>query len=190
VQRPFVLETQSGHLPTRNVGIRAPPTIRDAPPKKKRETAVRLASLSFFFVFSRFFRLDDSSLLRPEPRTFIALQTVGEESRHFRRRLLSQLGNLYAHVVTGLSVRDATSGYRCYRRTLLERLNLDRISSNGYAFQIEVAFRVWKLGLRIREIPILFVDRVAGQSKLDRWIVWEALWGLWRLRLISLAHRL
>lgn len=107
-----------------------------------------------------------------------------------RRRLLSQLGNLYAHIVTGMSVRDATSGYRCYRRSLLQRLNLDRISSNGYAFQIEVAFRVWKLGLRIREIPILFVDRVAGQSKLDRRIVWEALWGLWRLRLLSLAHRL
>lgn len=107
-----------------------------------------------------------------------------------RRRLLSRLGNLYAHIVTGLSVRDATSGYRCYRRTLLERLNLDRISSNGYAFQIEVAFRVWKLDLRIREIPILFVDRLAGQSKLDHRIVWEALWGLWRLRLLSLAHRL
>lgn len=107
-----------------------------------------------------------------------------------RRRLLSQLGNLYAHMVTGMCVRDATSGYRCYRRTLLQRLNLDRISSNGYAFQIEVAFRVWKLDLRIREIPILFVDRVAGQSKLDRRIVWEALWGLWRLRLLSLAHRL
>lgn len=107
-----------------------------------------------------------------------------------RRRLLSRLGNLYAYIVTGMSVRDATSGYRCYRRSLLQRLNLDRISSNGYAFQIEVAFRVWKLGLRIREIPILFVDRVAGQSKLDRRIVWEALWGLWRLRLLSLAHRL
>jgi dolichol-phosphate mannosyltransferase len=87
-------------------------------------------------------------------------------------------------------VRDATSGYRCFRRSLLQRLNLDRISSNGYAFQIEVAFRVWKLGLRIREIPILFVDRVAGQSKLDRRIVWEAVWRLWRLRLLSLAHRL
>lgn len=107
-----------------------------------------------------------------------------------RRRLLSRLGNLYAHIVTGLSVRDATSGYRCYRRTLLQRLNLDRISSNGYAFQIEVAFRIWKLGLRICEIPILFVDRTAGRSKLDRRIVWEALWGLWRLRLLSLAHRL
>ncbi len=107
-----------------------------------------------------------------------------------RRRLLSQLGNFYAHIVTGMSVRDATSGYRCFRRSLLQRLDLDRISSNGYAFQIEVAFRVWKLGMRIREIPILFVDRVAGVSKLDRRIIWEALWGLWRLRLLSLAHRL
>ena len=62
--------------------------------------------------------------------------------------------------------------------------------ANGYAFQIEVAFRVWKLGLRIREIPIVFADRVAGQSKLDRRIIWEALWGLWRLRLLSLLGRL
>jgi dolichol-phosphate mannosyltransferase len=108
----------------------------------------------------------------------------------FRRRLLSEIGNLYARIVTGMPVQDATSGYRCFQRAVLERLDLDRISSNGYAFQIEVAFRVWKLGLRIREIPILFVDRVAGQSKLDRRIIWEALWGLWRLRLLSLAHRL
>ncbi len=107
-----------------------------------------------------------------------------------RRRLLSQTGNLYTHIVTGIPVRDATSGYRCFRCALLGRLDLGRISSNGYGFQIEVAYRVWKLGFRIREIPILFVDRVAGQSKLDRRIVWEALWGLWRLRLLSLAHRL
>jgi len=108
----------------------------------------------------------------------------------FPRRLLSQLGNFYARIVTGMFVRDATSGYRCFRRALLQRLDLDRISSNGYAFQIEVAFRVWTLGLRIREIPILFVDRAAGESKLDRRIIWEALWGLWRLRLLSVAHRL
>lgn len=107
-----------------------------------------------------------------------------------RRRLLSQLGNLYTHILTGMSVKDATSGYRCLARSLLERLDLNRIASNGYAFQIEVAFRVWKLGLRIREIPIVFADRVAGQSKLDRHIIWEALWGLWRLRLLSLLGRL
>jgi len=107
-----------------------------------------------------------------------------------RRRLLSQCGNLYAHLITGMSVRDATSGYRCLRRALLERLDLDRIASNGYAFQIEIAFRVWKLGMRIREIPIVFVDREAGQSKLDRRIVCEALWGLWRLRLLALMGRL
>lgn len=107
-----------------------------------------------------------------------------------RRRLLSQLGNLYAHLVTGMSVKDATSGYRCFRRVLLEQLDFDRIASNGYAFQVEIAFRVWKLGLRIREIPIVFADRVAGQSKLDRHIIWEALWGIWRLRLLSLVGRL
>ncbi len=107
-----------------------------------------------------------------------------------RRRLLSQWGNLYAHLVTGMSVKDATSGYRCFRRVLLEQLDLDRIASNGYAFQIEIAFRVWKLGLRIREIPIVFADRMAGQSKMDRHIIWEALWGLWRLRLLALIGRL
>jgi dolichol-phosphate mannosyltransferase len=107
-----------------------------------------------------------------------------------RRRLLSQLGNLYAHIVTGMSVKDATSGYRCFRRELLEQLDFDRIASDGYAFQIEVAFRVWKLGLYICEIPIVFADRVAGQSKLDRHIIWEAFWGLWRLRLLSLRGRL
>ncbi len=107
-----------------------------------------------------------------------------------RRRLLSQCGNLYAHLITGMSVRDATSGYRCFRRTLLERLDFDRIASNGYVFQIEIAYRVWKLGMRIREIPIVFADRRAGRSKLDRHIVYEALWGLWRLRLLALMGRL
>ena len=107
-----------------------------------------------------------------------------------RRRWLSRVANLYNRMVTGVPVSDATSGFRCFRREVLEQIELGRIRSKGYGFQLEMAFRVWRSGFRIQEIPITFTDRAAGRSKLDGSIVWEALWVLWKLRLLNLIGRL
>lgn len=98
------------------------------------------------------------------------------------RLILSYFANVYARAVTGLPVWDATGGFKCFRRRVLEAIDLDRIKSNGYAFQIEMSFRAWRKGFRIIEIPIVFVDRTEGQSKMSKHIVREAIWMVWRLR--------
>jgi dolichol-phosphate mannosyltransferase len=103
-----------------------------------------------------------------------------------QRLLLSWCANLYTRVITGMPVHDATGGFKCFRRRALQGIRLDRVRSDGYAFQIEVSFKVWKRGFRIREIPIMFVDRRAGVSKMNRRIIWEAAWLVWRLRLLDL----
>jgi dolichol-phosphate mannosyltransferase len=106
-------------------------------------------------------------------------------------RLLLSLGaNQYARLITGLPVEDSTGGFKCFRRKVLESLELDRVKSNGYAFQIEMSFRAWKKGFRIVEIPIVFTDRVEGQSKMSRKIVREAIWMVWWLRLRSMVNKL
>jgi dolichol-phosphate mannosyltransferase len=106
-------------------------------------------------------------------------------------RLLLSLGaNWYARVVTGLPLTDATGGFKCFRREVLERINLDQVRSNGYAFQIEMSFRAWRKGFRLKEIPIVFTDRVEGQSKMSRRIVREAVWMVWWLRLQALLGRI
>ena len=101
------------------------------------------------------------------------------------RRLVSQGGSLYARTILGLSVRDLTGGFKCFRREVLQALDLDEVSSNGYSFQIEITYRAWKKGFRIQETPIVFEDRRAGKSKMSRRIFWEAVWMVWRLRLDS-----
>lgn len=98
------------------------------------------------------------------------------------RKLISQGGNLYARLILGLPVRDATGGFRCYRRQVLETINLAAIRSNGYAFQIEMVYRALQAGFRVGEVPILFPDRRVGKSKMSRRIVLEALINVWRLR--------
>ncbi len=103
------------------------------------------------------------------------------------RLLLSIGANQYARVVTGLPLADSTGGFKCFRRQVLESIALDRVKSNGYSFQIEMSFLAWKKGFRIREIPIVFTDRVEGQSKMSRKIVREAIWMVWWLRLRSLT---
>jgi dolichol-phosphate mannosyltransferase len=103
------------------------------------------------------------------------------------RWLLSCAANLYTRLVTGLPVHDATAGFKCYRRAVLESFDLDAIRSNGYSFQIETNFLAWKAGFRIGEAPILFGQRQEGRSKMSRRIVWEALWMVWKLRLRSLG---
>ncbi len=106
------------------------------------------------------------------------------------RLLLSYYANVYTRIVTGLPLRDATGGFKCFRREVLEAIDLDAVRSNGYIFQIEVSMRVWKKGFRIIEIPIIFVDRIMGQSKMSKKIVREAIWKVWYLRLMSILGKL
>lgn len=106
------------------------------------------------------------------------------------RLLLSYFANIYARLVTGLKLYDATGGFKCFRRKVLEAIDLDSVRSNGYAFQIEMSFRTWRRGFRIREIPIVFVDRTDGASKMSGSIVREAVWMVWRLRLQALFGKL
>jgi dolichol-phosphate mannosyltransferase len=98
------------------------------------------------------------------------------------RLLLSYFANINARAVTGLPLFDATGGFKCFRREVLEAIDLEAVRSNGYAFQIEMSFRAWRRGFRIAEIPIVFVDRTEGESKMSKRIVREAVWMVWRLR--------
>ena len=108
----------------------------------------------------------------------------------FRRLILSYFANRYTRIVTGMPVNDATGGFKCYRRTVLESINLDEIRSNGYAFQIEMNYKVWKKGFRLCEIPIIFVDRDRGESKMSKDIVYEAAFMVWKLKLRSFFNLL
>ncbi len=106
------------------------------------------------------------------------------------RLLLSYYANVYTRIVTGLPLRDATGGFKCFRREVLESLDLDAVKSSGYSFQIEMSMRVWKKGFSIKEIPIIFVDRTAGVSKMSKKIMREAIWMVWMLRLKSIFGKL
>ena len=106
------------------------------------------------------------------------------------RLLLSYFANIYTRLVTGMTIRDTTSGYKCFRREVLENIELDEVRSDGYAFQIEMNFRCWRKGYRLREIPIIFVDRRSGTSKLSRGVINEAVWIVWWLRLQHLLRRI
>jgi len=106
------------------------------------------------------------------------------------RLFLSYAANIYARAITGLPVSDTTGGFKCFRRNVLESIDLNSVKSNGYAFQIEMSYRVWKRGFRIVEIPIIFVDRTEGVSKMSKKIVREAIWMVWRLRWWSLTGRI
>jgi dolichol-phosphate mannosyltransferase len=106
------------------------------------------------------------------------------------RLLISLFGTVYARVITGLPVSDATGGYNLFRREVLEEIDLDRIESNGYAFQIELKYRAWRKGFTFREIPIVFTERDQGESKMSGAIVREAIWKVWKLRLLALGRRL
>lgn len=106
------------------------------------------------------------------------------------RLFLSYSANVYAKVVTGNPLCDATGGFKCFRRKVLESIDLDSVRSNGYAFQIEMSFRAQRKGFVIKEIPIVFTDRTDGESKMSRAIIREAVWMVWRLRLMALLGRL
>ena len=106
------------------------------------------------------------------------------------RLLVSYFGCLYARMITRLPVRDATGGFNCFRRKVLESIDLNRIQSNGYAFQVELKFRAWRKGFRIVEVPIVFTERDTGESKMSKRIVAEAVWKVWKLRPMDLFGRL
>jgi dolichol-phosphate mannosyltransferase len=106
-----------------------------------------------------------------------------------RRLFLSYFANVYTHIVTGLPLRDSTGGFKCFHRKVLGKIELETIRSDGYSFQIEVNFRSWRKGFSLVEIPIVFVDRHSGTSKMSRRIVWEAMWLVWRLRIERILKR-
>ena len=98
-----------------------------------------------------------------------------------KRLMLSMGAGKYVRIITGMPISDPTGGYKCFRRKTLQALDLDAIRSNGYSFQIEMSHKIWRQGLRIAEVPIVFTDRFVGTSKMSRKIVWEALFMVWRL---------
>ncbi len=106
------------------------------------------------------------------------------------RLLLSYCANVYARWITGLRIWDLTGGFKCFRRRVLEAMDLARVRSNGYAFQIEMSVRAWRKGFTLKEIPIVFVDRTEGQSKMNKAIVREAVWMVPRLRLMTWFGRI
>lgn len=106
------------------------------------------------------------------------------------RLLLSFFASVYTRLITGLPVRDATGGFKCFRRKVLESIDLDKIKSNGYSFQIEMTFKAFAKGFKIKEIPIIFIDRVKGKSKMSKKIVREAVTMVWKLRLQHMFGKL
>ncbi len=106
-----------------------------------------------------------------------------------KRLILSYCANLYTRCITGMPIHDATAGFKCYRRKVLESLKLDAIKSNGYSFQIETNFKAWIRGFKICEIPIIFNDRRAGVSKMSKHIVYEAAFLVWKLKLQSIFDK-
>ena len=107
-----------------------------------------------------------------------------------RRLILSYAANVYTRIITGMPGKDATGGFKCFRRRVLEAIDLDRVHSNGYAFQIEMNFKAWCKGFNLCEHPIIFVDRTSGQSKMSRKIVYEAVFMVWKLKFRKIAGTL
>lgn len=107
-----------------------------------------------------------------------------------QRLLLSYFAAKYVRVITGMPVKDPTGGFKCIRRSVLEKINLDKIMSDGYSFQIEINYRIWLKKFKIKEIPIIFTDRRSGQSKMSKKIVHEAITMVWKLKLYALLKKL
>jgi dolichol-phosphate mannosyltransferase len=118
------------------------------------------------------------------------VQGGGTQNWGFVRRFISRGGSLYAQVLLQLGVRDLTGGFKCYRRKVLETIDLDDISSLGYAFQIETTYRALRAGFRVVEVPITFADREVGGSKMSKSIILEAIWKVPILRARALLRRL
>ncbi len=110
------------------------------------------------------------------------IQGVNVINWPMQRLLLSYFANYYTKIITGLPLKDSTGGYKCFKREVLESINLDEIKSNGYAFQIEMNYKAWLKGFKLKEVSIIFMDRVAGTSKMSKKIVKEAIFRVWKLR--------
>ncbi|MFH1676619.1 MAG: hypothetical protein ABIC40_06295, partial [bacterium] len=106
------------------------------------------------------------------------------------RLILSLAAAVYARIITGLKLWDSTTGYKCFRREVLENLPLDKVKSEGYSFQIDLNFRASRLGYRVGEVPIVFTDRSVGGSKMSKKIVFEAIWRVWQLRFSAFGEDL
>ncbi|MDZ7771353.1 MAG: polyprenol monophosphomannose synthase [Balneolaceae bacterium] len=106
------------------------------------------------------------------------------------RLILSFTANLYARFITGLPIHDTTAGFKCIHRRVLEKISVGNIRSNGYAFQIELHFRAWQAGFRLKEVSIIFREREEGVSKMSKAIVWEAIWRVWTLKVQSIVGTL
>jgi dolichol-phosphate mannosyltransferase len=107
-----------------------------------------------------------------------------------RRLILSYSANVYTRIITGMPLKDATGGFKCFRRRVLEAIDLDRVHSNGYAFQIEMNFKAYSKGFKLCELPIIFADRTSGQSKMSKKIVYEAVFMVWKLKFKKITGRL
>ena len=107
-----------------------------------------------------------------------------------RRLLLSYAANVYTRVITGMPVKDATGGFKCFRREVLAAIDLEKVKSNGYAFQIEMNFKAFRKGFRLIEHPIIFADRTSGVSKMNRKIVYEAVFRVWKLKIRQVIGKL
>ncbi|MDR8393079.1 polyprenol monophosphomannose synthase [Aliifodinibius sp. S!AR15-10] len=106
------------------------------------------------------------------------------------RLILSYSANLYARWITGLPIFDTTAGFKCIHRRVLEEISVDQMRSNGYAFQIEIHFRAWRAGFKLKEVSIIFREREEGVSKMSKGIVWEAIWRVWTLKIQSIIGKL
>ncbi len=106
------------------------------------------------------------------------------------RLILSYFASFYVKVITGMKIDDPTGGFKCFRRKVLEEIDLDSIISDGYSFQVEMNYRAYNKNFRVKEIPIIFYERRDGKSKMSKHIVWEAIWMVWRLRIMALLGRL
>jgi dolichol-phosphate mannosyltransferase len=151
---------------------------------------------AFIFEMDADFSHDPADL----PRLYDACKTGGADlaigSRYVKggglvnwpwdRKALSKGGSLYTRLITWMPVKDPTAGFMCYKKDVLDTINLDKIFFVGYAFQIEMKFAAWKLGFRLKEVPIIFKDRTQGVSKMNKGIVKEGIWGVLELRWYSL----
>ncbi len=111
------------------------------------------------------------------------IQGVNVINWPMQRLLLSYFANQYTKIITGLPIEDCTAGFKCFKKEVLEAIDLDNIKSNGYSFQIEMNFKAWKKGFKLKEIPIIFMDRIHGTSKMSKQIVHEAVFRVWKLRI-------
>lgn len=107
-----------------------------------------------------------------------------------RRLLISYFASKYVRIITKMPIKDPTGGFKCFHRKVLESINLDKIISDGYSFQIEMNFLAWIKGYRIEEIPIVFTERINGVSKMSKHIVWEAAWMVWHLQILKLLGKI